>query len=105
MNADKCILFCPFFLYLRSAELRVNELVASDQRNPQLSGDHSSARLDSHIVALTDVVDVHRNGSIGANPKLLHLRDELTLCQVIWCRSLTLQQHSRGCHHTELTRA
>ena len=76
--------------HLWSAELRINELISSDQGYPQLSWHNSSAGLDSDIVSLADVVDMHWDGCVCANAKLLHLRDELTLCQVIWrcCFSL-----------------
>ena len=72
------------------AELRVNQLIAFHQGDSQLSGDYPPPRLHRHIVALADVVDVHRNGGVRANAVFLHVRYELTLCQVIWRRRLAL---------------
>jgi len=40
-------------IYLWEAELWVNELVPTHQRDAQLGGDHLAARLDAHVISLT----------------------------------------------------
>lgn len=45
-----------------------------------------------HVVALTDVVDVHGDGGVRAYAVLLHKGNELTLCQVLGWGRLLLRQ-------------
>ena len=75
---------------LGGAELGVDELVAPHKRDAQLGGHHSAAPLDLDVVALADVVDVHRDGGVGADAVALHQANELRLGQVIWGLRLAL---------------
>ena len=75
--AHRCVRTCV--CYLGSAKFRVYELVPPDQDYAQLSRHNPPARLDCYIVALADVVDVHRNGCICPDSILLHLGNELAL--------------------------
>ena len=55
-------------------------------------GYEASPAADRHVVALAYVVDVHRDAGVGADPVLLHQRDEFALRQEVWRTSLSLSQ-------------
>ncbi len=63
-----------------------------DQDNAKCGWFEASSSYDIDIVPLTDIVDMYRDAGIRANAMLLHQRDQLTLCQVVWRTRLTLIQ-------------
>lgn len=71
-------------------QLRIDLLIAMHQNNAQRGGYQLASRLDAHIVALANVVDVHRYGGICPNAMLLHERNEFRLGEVIGRTRLTL---------------
>lgn len=93
MYSMQHVLKYVYSAYLGSTKFRVNELVAPDKGYAQLSWHNPSARLYCDIVSLANVVDVDWNGCICPNAILLHLRDQLTLCKIVWCGGLALQSH------------
>lgn len=70
-------------------ELRVDRAVALDQSQPEGGWDQLAAGvLHCYILPLDDVVDVSRDRCIGANPVLLHVRNQLRLSEVTRCAGL-----------------
>lgn len=74
--------------HLRKYKLRIYLTVAFHERLAEGRGDEVPSRLlDLHIGPLDDVVDVRGNRGICADSMLLHLGNELGLCQVArWLR-------------------
>ena len=54
--------------------------------------DEPSPAANLHVVALADVVDMHRNACIRANAVLFHQRNQIALCQIRGRRRLLLSQ-------------
>lgn len=66
-------------------KLRVYLAIALDKRLTKRCGHENPARvLHSHELPLDNVVDVSGDRGIGAYTVLLHLGNELGLCQVSW---------------------
>ena len=49
------------------------------------------AGLHLHVVPLTNVVDVHWDGSVGSDAVLLHQSDEIRLREVVWRTCLSFR--------------
>lgn len=61
-------------------KFRVDTVVPVDEGDAELGGcDDAAVRVDPAEVARADVVDVHRDAGVGADPVVLHQPNELGL--------------------------
>ncbi len=63
-----------------------------NEDDPERGGLEFPPGRDLHVVPLTDVVDVDRDGGVRSDAVLLHQGDQLRLGQVVRGRSLPLLQ-------------